>query len=456
MRVRSTLGTLLPLAIILLVPDSASAIPAFARKYETSCQTCHTVYPRLTPFGEAFRRNNYRFPGVDSDMAKQPTVPLGQDAYKDMFPDSVWPDWIPSGVPLSLGFNGAAVLHPDTKSSGGLADNGSPFTLHDLIAEGHLWAGGSFSDTITYFSEITFASDGTIDIEHARVMFNDLIGPAHAVNLSVGRMFQGLSSFGMHSSYASDTRMLAAPVAQFYSATTDAWNVLGQYNGLELNGVVASWLDYNVGINAGSNIDIRPTENVYAHVGYKIGGMTLDGEGSPSDPTKPWAENALTLDIFAVHSNTRFTNGTTMMPQQNVATTLGGGIRAQWESLELDAGAYWERDHHAQADGTSAVAIVQYDELSYIVFPWLVPAIRFEWIMLQANDTTLSNEKIMPSIAMLIRPNIKVLVVGTIEAAQGGPPLGWTPGGSVISLSDPSGLIKGEIESLTATFAFAF
>jgi len=27
-----------------------------------SCQTCHLVYPKLTPFGEAFRRNGYRFP----------------------------------------------------------------------------------------------------------------------------------------------------------------------------------------------------------------------------------------------------------------------------------------------------------------------------------------------------------------------------------------------------------
>ena len=43
----------------------AKAIPAFARKYQTSCTTCHTAFPKLNPFGEAFRRNNYRFPGDD-------------------------------------------------------------------------------------------------------------------------------------------------------------------------------------------------------------------------------------------------------------------------------------------------------------------------------------------------------------------------------------------------------
>ena len=36
---------------MLAVPRVSEAIPAFARKYGTSCLTCHSVYPRLTPFG---------------------------------------------------------------------------------------------------------------------------------------------------------------------------------------------------------------------------------------------------------------------------------------------------------------------------------------------------------------------------------------------------------------------
>src|SRR5512142_2440541 len=74
----------------------AGAIPAFARKYETSCQTCHTAFPKLTPFGEAFRRNSYRFPGTDSDYVKKEPVPLGQEASKKEFPNTVWPGTLPS------------------------------------------------------------------------------------------------------------------------------------------------------------------------------------------------------------------------------------------------------------------------------------------------------------------------------------------------------------------------
>ncbi len=47
---------------VLFVPASAAAVPAFARKYQTSCQTCHVVFPKLNAFGEAFRLRGYRMP----------------------------------------------------------------------------------------------------------------------------------------------------------------------------------------------------------------------------------------------------------------------------------------------------------------------------------------------------------------------------------------------------------
>jgi hypothetical protein len=88
----------------------ARAVPSFARKYQTSCQTCHTVYPVLNPFGEAFRRNGYRFPSwngsEDSDAIKAAAIALGQEEYEKTFPDSVWPDKIAEAVPLSVMFNG--------------------------------------------------------------------------------------------------------------------------------------------------------------------------------------------------------------------------------------------------------------------------------------------------------------------------------------------------------------
>lgn len=48
--------------ILLLYPASAQAIPAFARKYDMSCTSCHTKPPRLNAFGEAFHMAGYQIP----------------------------------------------------------------------------------------------------------------------------------------------------------------------------------------------------------------------------------------------------------------------------------------------------------------------------------------------------------------------------------------------------------
>ncbi|HEX9398966.1 MAG TPA: hypothetical protein VF912_02555, partial [Anaeromyxobacter sp.] len=123
------------LGLALAAPSAADAIPAFARKYETSCLTCHTVYPKLNPFGEAFRRNGYRFPGVDSDYVKQGTVPLGQEANKKTFPRSVWPSTIPISSVVAVGANGQAFVYPQKSASTPRENNGVRFSLDNLVNE---------------------------------------------------------------------------------------------------------------------------------------------------------------------------------------------------------------------------------------------------------------------------------------------------------------------------------
>src|SRR5512140_2241403 len=99
--------------------STASAVPAFARKYQTSCQTCHIVFPKLNAFGEAFRLRGYRMPGETEEMVKQPPVSLGAPAYKKLWPQAVWPGEISSAVPLAVNVKLADV------NTSTLADDGT-------------------------------------------------------------------------------------------------------------------------------------------------------------------------------------------------------------------------------------------------------------------------------------------------------------------------------------------
>ena len=443
----------------------AQAIPSFARKYGTSCTTCHTVYPKLTPFGEAYRRNSFRFPGIDSDYVKQEKNPLVPKAAGD--DDQYGMSAIP---PLSFGFNGQTILHPDKNSSGGRSDNGAVFLTRDMVAEGHLWAGGSFSDLVTYFGEVTFASGGTITLEHAQVFASDLIGPKHAVNLRVGRGFSTLSSFGPHSSYLADQIMPSSGVTALGGATGGTtWNVFDHFNGFEVNGVVAGRADYSIGVNAGNNVtnSARPSENFYGHVGYKIGGMSLDGEGDSKvmDAMRPWEERAVTVDGFAYRSvnSANFADPdpavTVPVTLLDSATVVGGNVRAQYDSLELNAGIYWETHNHAAADGTGAKLLAPYGELSYVVHPWFVPAVRCEYSSLSPdNGPRVNNLRLMPGIASAVRPNIKLVLTADLESASGQPAGSWSALGGIAAPAPgaTSSSVGLEFENIQIYGAFAF
>ena len=45
---------------LFLFPSSASAIPAFARRYGVSCSACHSAWPQLNQAGWSFMMSGYR------------------------------------------------------------------------------------------------------------------------------------------------------------------------------------------------------------------------------------------------------------------------------------------------------------------------------------------------------------------------------------------------------------
>ncbi len=481
------------IAIYFFAMPEAGAVPSFSRKYHTSCQTCHTVYPALNAFGEAFRRDGYRFPSkdgsVDSDSEKGTPIELGQEQYKKMFPNSVWPDKILEAVPLSIWFNGSITANmPD---SAALAGAGNTFTWAGLEGEMHIFGAGAFNDNLTYFTQLTLDTGGGVDIETAYLLWNDIVGPSHLLNIWVGRLFAPqLTSYGLHSSFLSDTVMPGIGVAGLYNPSAADVFVLGQghTDGVEVNGIAAHRIGYSLGWVASSNasgLSMPNAEDVYAHVGFKLGGMALDGEGPSGTTTantaRPWEENSLSLDLFGYHGLTRLDNGTGTVPggtpaavaQDDRFNALGGLIHAQLGSLVFMAGLQFERHERPYPgtpatpnpagnpfpgvpDFTAATAVVQYDEVNYLVWPWFVPGVRVEYTHASVEggpDAQLM--RIIPGIALLPRPNIRVIVAGDLEWGSNLPPVGaWDSAGGLVS--PEVGKSKFEAETITATVGVAF
>jgi len=55
------------LLLLFMQANKINAIPAFARKYQISCQVCHSpAIPRLKPFGDEFAGNGFRLTKYES------------------------------------------------------------------------------------------------------------------------------------------------------------------------------------------------------------------------------------------------------------------------------------------------------------------------------------------------------------------------------------------------------
>jgi hypothetical protein len=91
--------------VVLSFSPTAGAIPAFSRRYGTSCTTCHSDFPKLNDFGKAFKDAGFKFPKDDESFLKQPPVLLGAPAQAELWPHTVYPGSIPGGLPIGLRYN---------------------------------------------------------------------------------------------------------------------------------------------------------------------------------------------------------------------------------------------------------------------------------------------------------------------------------------------------------------
>lgn len=60
-----------------IVTQQASAIPAFARKYRVSCNTCHIAVPKLKEYGESFAGNGFNLP--DGEEPRRAYIDTGDE-----------------------------------------------------------------------------------------------------------------------------------------------------------------------------------------------------------------------------------------------------------------------------------------------------------------------------------------------------------------------------------------
>jgi hypothetical protein len=419
--------TFCALALLVIWPwPKAEAIPAFARKYQTSCQTCHIAYPKLNPFGVAFRLRGYHLPGETEDLIKEKPISLGAPAYKKVWPRTVWPSDMPGTVPLSVG---TIFTDATTRTS----ENGESTTIKNdfrFPEEVAILSGGTLGESLSFFGEIVFGSetDGvSVELEHAQVNFNGPFGSGNAFNVKVGRFVPELSE------PFAETNMLTTDGPEsffgFSPIAAHGGSEVGEegngiaiphlVDGLEAYGILGHRFLYSVGFSNGigpgtDSMDGNSAKDVFGKIAYKIGGLAFDGTNYVASD-KNWREMSFQLGAFVYHGNGKnifFSgdeDGTTL--EDRYFTRLGVDANVYLKDLNVIAGYANGKDEIAEytQDATNVGKYIYntvFVEGDYVLLPWLHAGLRYEWLN-PANEDAPNFKRIVPNVTALVRANVK-------------------------------------------------
>lgn len=443
----------------IFLSKNADAVPVFARKYRTSCTTCHwATFPALNSFGKAFRNNGYRFPEDDEVYVKDTPMAMGNEHWKKMFPKALWPSDIPYLPPLSLLVTSDFTFTPQV-SNGETSFNG--------IGELELLTAGTLGESLSWFGAVAlFENSGPLESSGTAVerLFGvyspTLFEKKGLFNVTFG-MFEpratprsdNLSIIGTSSYLFNSWPIL--PTANFttFFPNQKGVELFGGINGPKGNGgflwavgvvngepqgeALEEWEENTANFgediaenaedqwNEADNVfDINNSKDFYARIGYKIGGMGVLGGGAVEESekvTENWQETSLTVSGFFYRGDNGFFNdpvaGTGFHSNGNHFWRYGTEADFYWWNFNLFGAATFFKDS-TESDvtiggesGSNFDASLYTAELRWVALPWVIPAVRFENMNPSYDVGDLESfNRYSADITMLLRANVKFLV----------------------------------------------
>ena len=390
--------------LIVLSAKESLALPAFARKYHTACATCHIAFPVRNGFGEAFRNNGYRFPDeADEEMVKEEPIKLGQEAYKDVFPNAIWPSDLPNMPSLGFLAKSGATMQKN-RTSDKYRGNYKDVLINSEI---DMFFAGTITRQLSYIGDLAF--DGGTNGQDATAT-------------TLGRLqFVWTFKPGLSMAWGS----VGFP---------EQFDLISSRAGTDLNGYAASLPNPNRGVelriagNTGSmggysllagigrNSETGTSDAVSGNIGdtrfvratYKIGGNGLmSGVGGTYGVQAIGLDNSVTFGINYVNSGQGVSTDSEDMIAGLTKTAYSGDVRVNYGPLR--AVGQYASFNEVMPEGDSTLNYGKRTALSleadYWEFPWLFAVMRYEHLQ---DDFNGKIDKVISGIGALIRANFKI------------------------------------------------
>ncbi|MFQ5799211.1 MAG: hypothetical protein ACE5H0_11060 [Bacteroidota bacterium] len=399
--------------------EQAHAIPAFARKYRTSCTTCHIAVPKRNAFGEAFRRNGYVMPEGDDLLIKQEPVSLGSEEWRELLPHAIPPGLLPAEFPL------AAYAHQRFVAEFGEDKKGNQIEF-DMPHELEVFMGGTFGEQFSFFGEWIMFEKGKNAPGLKRFFFqlSDLVGPKNAFNIRLGRIEPAITE-----GYVDNNRITLEHAMTLDYKATGKWRPRDQQSGVEFRGILNHRYQYALGVVNGEKKTIgddTDEKDVYGRVAAKFGGLPLDGfqveELTSLKELDNWADNSLTVGAYLYQGNYVAPNEV-----DNDFNRFGADLHGNINRIDLFAGVIIGTDNNpdglvdATAKEKELNSLAWFAEGQYLFFPWLICGVRVGGASSDQNGATIDNfTTVSPNITILARPNVRFTLEGLVKSGTAG------------------------------------
>jgi hypothetical protein len=437
-RVR-TLGPVLFAAALFTANPSvafAKRIPAFARQYRTTCSTCHTAAPKLNVLGEAFRLNGYRLPDNGALIKRDAGVPLGDDAWKDLWPRTIWPGEIPAIPPIAIGIQTDAVVRRRTGSkSGGWA--------LQFPHEVSLLAASTLGDGISVFLEMEWSKEHGLDATQARVGFQDPLPwlPHRALNVWVGKQNPVLFTFAdreldqagrlpfLWQEFSIADLRLSDPVRNLELQAVSEFTLTSPQQAIELNGLIGSRAFYSVAVGqpaTSADEDKSAPKNLFFKIRYKWGGLRLDGLYDRGGRPRPngygqLLDRAIILEHFG-HVGTAPAAGSGNYTRRS----FGATVRVLTGPLDVGVGLVARHDDDPWGIRVASDMTSVFGKAEYLVWPWLIGSLKVERFDAESDEARRAgfthgaseSTRIAPGIIALLRQNVRLVLEGESYASE--------------------------------------
>lgn len=432
--------------LVLIAAESSQAIPAFARKYQTSCSTCHTVYPVLNAFGKAFKASGYRIPSGDEEFIRDKPVSLGAAGWKKVFPESLWPSDIPGSSVASFWLSSQFRANPSARIT----------NEFDGLNELYILGAGTLGESFSFFAELEVIDGGTIPTSFGAALpraFFQYNHPSRKLNVTAG-LFEPravLTPTRLRMMRISDylsNRHGMPPTGNSFSLSpnqrgVEFWgNVEGPNNrgGLEWFFGVVNGRDAGTPSGAGAygtavqqfnsrlqaaltadgrtNFENNSSKDFYFGANYKFGGMGVLGGGLSASELKQadnYVDNSVTVGAFYYRGRapTLVTEGGREVLARNGNTfhRAGAKVDLYFGKANVLGGIQLNRDHirNTSRNFDEVITLV---EARYVLYPWLIPAVRFE--NLNPNFGVAFNRTTLHA-SVLPRANVRVSIEGVLS-----------------------------------------